>query len=133
MCEMCRLMLSMLGKYCIRQRFEVFFLIFFSQKTGFDISCKLSPKKTGFDIQCKLSKDTICMKCQILFSGKKEEKWNVKSCFLKKKKNKKKYQQFLHSWISPESVYVGLIQHNLQLISGLFVYLDLQLISGLFV
>ena len=71
---MCRLMLSMLGKYCNRQRFEVFFLIFFSQKTGFDISCKLSPKKTGFDIQYKLSKDTICMKCQILFSGKKEEK-----------------------------------------------------------
>ena len=32
---------------------------YFSQKTGFDISCKLSPK------------ETICMKCQILFSGKK--------------------------------------------------------------
>ena len=32
---------------------------YFSQKTGFDISCKLSPK------------ETICMKCQILLSGKK--------------------------------------------------------------
>ena len=35
----------------------IFFLIF-SQKKGFDISCKLS------------SVETICMKCQILFSGK---------------------------------------------------------------
>ena len=34
---------------------------YFSQKTGFDISCKLSPKKT------------ICMKCQILFSGKNKK------------------------------------------------------------
>ena len=33
-------------------------LFLFSQKTGFDISCKLSPL------------ETICMKCQILFSGK---------------------------------------------------------------
>ena len=47
-------MLSTLGKIFSRQHFEIFFLIF-SQKTGFDISCKLS---------------TICMKCQILFSGK---------------------------------------------------------------
>ena len=31
---------------------------YFSQKTGFDISCKLSPL------------ETICMNCQILFSGK---------------------------------------------------------------
>ena len=31
---------------------------YFSQKTGFDISCTLSPK------------ETICMKCQILFSMK---------------------------------------------------------------
>ena len=30
---------------------------YFSQETGFDISCKLSPL------------ETICMKCQILFSG----------------------------------------------------------------
>ena len=38
----------------------IFFL--FSQKTGFDISCKLSPM------------ETICMKCQYLFSGKKIRK-----------------------------------------------------------
>ena len=31
---------------------------YFFQKMGFDISCKLSPL------------ETICMKCQILFSGK---------------------------------------------------------------
>ena len=34
----------------------------FSQKTGFDISCKLSPM------------ETVCMKCQILFSGKNKKK-----------------------------------------------------------
>ena len=34
---------------------------YFSQKTGYDISCKLSPK------------ETICMKCQILFSGKNKK------------------------------------------------------------
>ena len=35
------------------------FFLFFSWKTGFDISCKLSPM------------ETIWMKCQILFSSKK--------------------------------------------------------------
>ena len=34
---------------------------YFSQKTGFNISCKLSPL------------DTICMKCWLLFSGQKKE------------------------------------------------------------
>ena len=34
----------------------IFFFLFFSQKIGFVISCKLSPK------------ETFCMKCQILFS-----------------------------------------------------------------
>ena len=32
---------------------------YFFQKTGFDISCKLLPL------------ETVCMKCQVLFSGKK--------------------------------------------------------------
>ena len=40
---------------------------YFSLKLGFDISCKLSPI------------ETVCMKCQILFSGP----------------NKKKYKQFV--------------------------------------
>ena len=34
---------------------------YFSQKTGFEISCKLSPV------------ETICMKCQTLFSGKSKK------------------------------------------------------------
>ena len=34
---------------------------YFPQKTGYDISCKLSPK------------ETICMKCQILFSEKNKK------------------------------------------------------------
>ena len=37
----------------------------FSQKTDFDISCKLSPL------------ETICMKCQILFSEKKKREENI--------------------------------------------------------
>ena len=49
---------SMLGKIFSRRYFEIFFL--FSQKTDFDISCKLSPM------------ETLCMKCQILFSEKKK-------------------------------------------------------------
>ena len=41
-------------------RLMIFFL--FSQKTGFDISCKLSPV------------EAICLKCQNLFPGKKKKK-----------------------------------------------------------
>ena len=54
------LTLSTLGKIFSRQHFEIFFSYFF-QKTGFDISCKLSPE------------ETICMKCQILFTGKNKK------------------------------------------------------------
>ena len=43
---------------------------YFSQKTGFYISCKLSPL------------ETICMKCQNLISG--ENKKNISICFLLK-------------------------------------------------
>ena len=52
------LMLSMLGKNFSRYRFEIFFIFFF-QKIGLDILCKLSPPR-----------ETVCMNCQILFSGK---------------------------------------------------------------
>ena len=38
-----------------------YFFSYFSWKTGFDVSCKLSPK------------ETICMKCQNLFSGKNKK------------------------------------------------------------
>ena len=41
-------------------KFVIFYIISL-QKTGFDILCKLSPL------------ETICMKCQILFSGKNKE------------------------------------------------------------
>ena len=44
---------------------------YFSQKTWFDISCKLSPM------------ETISMKCQILFSGQKIRKNISKCCLLK--------------------------------------------------
>ena len=47
----------MLDKIFSRRHIEMFFLNFF-EKSGFDISCKLSPL------------GIICMKCQNLFSGK---------------------------------------------------------------
>ena len=50
---------STLGKIFSRWYFSYF--SYFSQKTGFDILCKLSPIKT------------ICMKCQILFSGENKK------------------------------------------------------------
>ena len=53
------LMLSTVGKIFSRQHFEIFYNS--SQETGFNISCKLPPL------------ETICMKCQILFSGKKKK------------------------------------------------------------
>ena len=37
------------------------YLLYFSQKTGFDMSCKLSPM------------ETICMKFRILFSGENKK------------------------------------------------------------
>ena len=52
-----------------RRQIDDIFLIFF-QKTGFDISCKLSPK------------ETICMKCHILFSEKNKK--NISKCRLLK-------------------------------------------------
>ena len=63
-------MLSTLGIKFQQKKFGFFFFFFFIlfylfffffQKTGFDISCKLSPV------------ETICMKCQILFSGKNKK------------------------------------------------------------
>ena len=56
----------MLGKNYSRRQFDLFFLIFPS-KIGFDISCKLSPQ------------ETICMKCQCLFSGKNKKNINLSS------------------------------------------------------
>ena len=51
----CILTLRILGKIFSR---NIFSFVFFSRNTGFDISCKLSPL------------ETICMKCQILVSGR---------------------------------------------------------------
>ena len=55
---------------------------YFSQKTGFDISCKLSPIKT------------ICMKCQILFSGKNKKNINLSSAELAKRVVKVKCEPY---------------------------------------
>ena len=47
--------------YLNRRLFVMSIYIYFSQKIGFDISCKLFPK------------ETICMKCPNLFSWKKKK------------------------------------------------------------
>ena len=57
-----------LNKYSADDKLVIFFLFF--PKTGFDISCKLSPM------------ETICMKCQNLFSGKNKK--NISKCRLLK-------------------------------------------------
>ena len=49
---------------------KVVIIFLFSQETGVDISCKLSLK------------ETVCMKCQILFPG--ENKKNISKCHLLK-------------------------------------------------
>ena len=51
--------LCMVGKNFSRGHFEIFFS-YFSQKKGFDISCRSSP-------------ETICMKCQCLISKKNKK------------------------------------------------------------
>ena len=52
-------MLRMLGKISADDNWKYFFS-YFSLKIGSDISCKLS------------AEETICIKCQHLFSGKKK-------------------------------------------------------------
>ena len=51
-------MLGMLGKKISADDNLKYLFSYFPHNIGFDISCKLSPK------------ETICMKCQSLFSGK---------------------------------------------------------------
>ena len=97
------LTLSTLGIIFNREHIEIFFL--FSQTTGFDISCKLFPLETicmkcqilfsgKIGISCKLSPvETICMKCQIRFSGKsKKNITNLSSAKLAKRVARLKHQ-----------------------------------------
>ena len=62
------LTLCVLGKKICSCHFEIFY--FFFQKISFDISCKLSPN------------ETICVKCQSLFSG--QDMKNISKCHLLK-------------------------------------------------
>ena len=87
-----------LGKISRRQAdtFRVLFVCFcfvlgfFLQKIGFDILCKLS------------SKETVCVKCQSLFSGRKKK--NISKCLLKffyqhaRVKNTVELQWLEHLW-----------------------------------
>ena len=61
------LLLSILGKISADD-IKIFFLFF--QKTGFDILCKL------------FQMETMCMKCQILFSGKNKKKYWFVFCWI---------------------------------------------------
>ena len=59
----------MLGKISADDILKYFLI--FSQKKKALIFSYFFPRKKGFDISCKLSpKETICLKCQSLFSGK---------------------------------------------------------------
>ena len=58
------LTLGTLGNIFSRRHFEKFL---FSKEISFDISCKLSPM------------EKICMKCQILLSGKNDKNINLSS------------------------------------------------------
>ena len=55
-----------------------YFFSYFPQKTGFDISCKLSPV------------ETVCMKHQILISGKNRKNINLLSAELAQREIKVK-------------------------------------------
>ena len=59
MLELCFKCLAHWIKFSAEEILKYF--LYISQKTGFDISCKLSPV------------ETFCMKCPILFSGKKKK------------------------------------------------------------
>ena len=63
-----------LGKFSRRQNRDIF-LIF--QKSGFDSSCKLDWRQFAWNVKsCFLEKkiETVCLKCQSLFSGEKIRK-----------------------------------------------------------
>ena len=79
------LALSTLGKIFSRQHTKIFFL--FSQKSGFNISCKLSPL------------ETVCLKYQILFSVKnKKNVTNLSSAELAQRVIKARAQLFKASF-----------------------------------
>ena len=68
-CKASRITLSTLGKTSADGILK--YISYFTKKTGFDISCKLSSLKA------------ICMKCKIRFSGGKEKKsYNLSSAEL---------------------------------------------------
>ena len=59
-----------------QMRLMIFFLFFFFQKIGYGISCRMSPL------------ETVCMKCQNLFSAKKIR--DISICHMLSIKKKKK-------------------------------------------
>ena len=92
--------LTTLWANSVDDKLVMFFLFF--QKTGFDISCKLSPL------------ETICMKCQILFSGNIFFKMSSAESFIQSANSKQAIPQnqiqfFLYSsslhYFSPYQVY----------------------------
>ena len=59
----CYTPLTFITLWLIQQTTNWWYFSWLSQKTGFDISCKLSPM------------ETICLKCQILFSVENKKKY----------------------------------------------------------
>ena len=71
------LTVSKLGRNFSRRRSDFFYIYFFFQQAGFDISetfFLFFPQKIDFDMSCKLSSgEAVCMKCQSLFSGENKK------------------------------------------------------------
>ena len=80
-------------------------IIIFPRKLDltFHANClHFSPQKTGFDISCKLSPmETICMKCQIQFSGKNKK--NISKCHLLKFLQLS-VTPLMHKWNPPKEI-----------------------------
>ena len=82
--------------------YKTYIFLFFSEKTGFDTSCKLSPK-TCMKFQTRMTYHANCL----LAKRRRQFAWNVKFYFLgkiipKKKKKKSKCRQlkFILSMLS---------------------------------
>ena len=77
----------------------------FAQKTGFDIACKLSPL------------ETICMKCQILFSWKNKKNMSI-FCLLKLLPRMLSIKRTLHTvYIDQDKMLFSAIKYQYFLIS----------------
>ena len=87
----------------VDDKLVIFFI--FAQETGFDIACKLSPL------------EAICMKCQILFSGKNKKNMSI-FCLLKILPRMLSVKRTLHTvYIDQDKMLFSAIKYQYFLIS----------------